>query len=237
MTDFSGKVVVVTGAAGALGRACVAHFQSRGAHIVALDINDETLHQAFPERSNDPHGIYLAADLTKRDDCQRALRSVYDRFQRIDVLTNIAGGFIMGEAVHETSDQTWDFLFHLNLRSIMYMAAATVPLMLAAKQGKIINIAARAAVKGGRTMGAYSASKSGVMRLTESMALELRDQGINVNCIMPSTIDTPRNRADMPQATHNQWANPNDIAHVIGFLASDAASAVHGATIAVDGLS
>ena len=103
---------------------CVAHFQSRGALIAALDLNGETLHQAFLKRANDPNGIYLATDLTKRHDCQKALQSVHERFQRIDVLTNIAGGFIMGEAAHETSDQTWDFLFHLNLRSIMYTAAA-----------------------------------------------------------------------------------------------------------------
>ncbi|MEM7255125.1 MAG: SDR family NAD(P)-dependent oxidoreductase [Pseudomonadota bacterium] len=237
MSQYSDQVAVITGAAGALGRAVVAHFQRGGAKITAIDISTETLDRAFPERASDSDGLYLPADLTDRDACQQAAQAIQDRFGRIDILANIAGGFIMGEPVHGTSDKTWNFLFDLNVRSVMHMAAATVPLMLPNERGKIINIAARAAVKGGRNMGAYCASKSGVMRITESMAAELRDKGINVNCIMPGTIDTARNRADMPNARHDKWVDPADIANVIGFLSSDAASAVHGAAIAVDGLS
>ncbi|MCH9673468.1 MAG: SDR family NAD(P)-dependent oxidoreductase [Gammaproteobacteria bacterium] len=237
MQDFSDKVAIVTGAAGALGRASVQHFIEHGARVAAIDISDETLDRAFPKRANDAANMYLTADLTNRDACQAAAQAVHGRYGKVDILANIAGGFIMGEAVHETSDKSWDFLFDLNLRSIMHMAAATVPLMLASKQGKIVNIAARAAVKGGKNMGAYCASKSGVMRLTESMAAELRDQGINVNCIMPGTIDTARNRSDMPNADHDKWVDTADIARVIGFLASSHASAVHGAAVPVDGLS
>lgn len=232
---FSGKVVVVTGAAGALGRAVFTHFADAGAKVVALDVSDAMLSSAFPER-DERHGYY-AVDLTDRRNCAQVLAEVINDFGAVDVLCNIAGGFMMGEAVHETTDRTWDFLFDLNTRSIVNTASVCVPQMLIQGSGKIINIAARAATTGFAQMGAYTASKAAVMRLTEAMAAELREQQINVNSIMPGTIDTPRNREDMPDADHSRWVPPAQLASVIGFLASDAAVAVHGASIPVDGLS
>jgi NAD(P)-dependent dehydrogenase (short-subunit alcohol dehydrogenase family) len=143
----------------------------------------------------------------------------------------------MGDPVHATSDKTWDFLFDLNTRSVLNTAAAVVPIMLEKGSGKVVNVSARAGLAGAAAMGTYTASKAAVMRLTESMALELREQGVNVNAVMPSLIDTPRNRADMPDADHSKWVRPADIAEVIGYLASPAACAVHGACVPVDGLS
>ncbi len=232
---FEGKIVVVTGAAGALGQAVFAHFADRGASVVALDYSDELLAESFAERS-DKHR-YLSVDLTRRDSCERVLTDILADLGRVDVLANIAGGFQMGEAVHETSDETWDFLINLNTRSIINTTSVIVPAMLKHGAGKVVNIAAKAATQGFAAMGAYTASKAAVMRLTEAMAAELREQNINVNCIMPGTIDTPRNRADMPDADHSKWVPPSQLADVIGFLASDAAIAVHGAAVPVDGLS
>ncbi|MCZ6502281.1 MAG: SDR family NAD(P)-dependent oxidoreductase [Gammaproteobacteria bacterium] len=232
---FTDSRVVVTGGAGALGQAVVAHFENRGARVAVLDYSDDILDRVFANKKTG--NIYLTGDLTNRDSCQVAISTVLAEFDGIDILCNIAGGFLMGEDVHETSDDTWDFLFNLNTRSIMNMSAAVVPTMLQAGTGKIVNIAARAAMGGAAKMGAYTASKAAVMRLTESMALELREKNINVNCILPGTIDTQRNREDMPNADHKKWVSPNDIARVIGFLASDEAIAIHGAGIPVDGLS
>ncbi len=229
---MAGRTVIVTGAAGALGRAVFEHFEAAGDKLIALDVNDELLAEAFDGRGDHE---YLAVDLTDRASCAGVLADVVA--DGVDVLCNIAGGFMMGEAVHETSDATWDFLFNLNTRSIVNTAAVVVPAMLAGGQGKIVNVAARAATAGVATMGPYTASKAAVMRLTESMALELREKNINVNCIMPGTIDTPRNRTDMPDADHSTWVPPAQLAAVVGFLASDAAIAVHGAAIPVDGLS
>jgi len=143
----------------------------------------------------------------------------------------------MGEAVHETRDATWDFLLDLNARSIIHTARAVVPGMVARGEGRIVNVAAHAALRGTAGMGAYCASKSAVMRLTESMAAELRERGINVNCVMPTIIDTPENRRDMPDADPARWVAPADLAEVIRFLASPAARAVHGAALPVTGLS
>lgn len=232
---FTDSRVVVTGGAGTLGQAVVSHFENRGARVAVLDYSDAILDGVFANKK--AGNIYLPGDLTKRDSCQDAISTVSAEFGGIDILCNIAGGFLMGEDVHETSDDTWDFLFNLNTRSIMNMSAAVVPAMLRAGRGKIVNIAARAATGGAAKMGAYTASKAAVMRLTESMALELREKNINVNCILPGTIDTQRNREDMPDADHDKWVSPNDIARVIGFLASDEAIAIHGACIPVDGLS
>lgn len=232
---FSGKTVLVTGAAGALGKAVFDHFSERGASVVALDYSDALLDGAYPVK-DDRHD-YIAVDLTDRDACERLIGEIVARNSTVDVLCNIAGGFVMGESVHETSDKTWDFLFNLNTRSIVNTTSVVVPVMLDQGDGKVINIAAKAATQGFALMGAYTASKAAVMRLTEAMAAELRDLGINVNCIMPGTIDTPRNRVDMPDADHSKWVPPAQLASVIGFLASDAAIAVHGAAIPVDGLS
>jgi len=232
---FAGKVVVVTGAAGALGRAVFEYFGNGGARVVALDYSHELLDFAFPVK--DSMHRYQEVDLTSRESCQLVLSKVIDDLGQIDVLCNVAGGFLMGEAVHETSDATWDFLFNLNTHSIVNTSSVVVPQMQQQGSGKIVNIAAKAATQGFANMGAYTASKAAVMRLTEAMAAELREQQINVNCIMPGTIDTPRNREDMPEADHSKWVPPSQLASVIGFLASDAAVAVHGAAIPVEGLS
>lgn len=232
---FESKYVVVTGAAGALGSAVSKYFQDRGARVAIIDYSEELIDAAHPSR--DSQNLYVTCDLTNRESSQKAIDGVLKAFGQIDVLCNIAGGFMMGDPVHETDDKTWDFLFDLNARSILNTAGAVVPQMQKQGHGKIVNVAARAALAGAGLVGAYTASKAAVMRLTESMAQELREQGINVNCVMPSLIDTPRNRDDMPDADFSKWVSPEDIANVIGFLASDEASAVHGAGIPVDGLS
>ncbi len=236
MSDyFKNKSVIVTGGAGVLGRAVVDWYSSLGATVAVLDYSDDLLAKAFPNPSE--RHFYVACDLTQKESCADAVGRVIRQFEKIDVLANIAGGFLMGDPVHETSDETWDFLFNVNTRSIMNMGAAVVPGMLAQSSGKIVNVAARAALAGMANMGAYTASKAAVMRLTESMAMELREKGINVNAVMPSLIDTPRNRDDMPDADYSRWVVPEQIASVIGFLSSGESNAVHGACIPVDGLS
>jgi NAD(P)-dependent dehydrogenase (short-subunit alcohol dehydrogenase family) len=236
MSTFSDKIVVITGAAGGLGQSIAAYFRDAGAHLALVDYSETLLQKAFPDSSAETE-ILLACDLTNQESTSEAFGKVISRFGRIDVLANIAGGFIMGEAVHETSDATWNFLFNLNTRSIVNTAAVTVPAMLKQGGGKIINVSAVSSQKGAAQLGAYIASKSAVMRLTESMADELRDKNINVNAIMPSIIDTPNNRDAMPDADFSKWVTPQQLANVVGFLASDMSSGVHGAGIPVVGLS
>jgi len=207
---------MITGAKGNLGRALAEAFEQRGAEVVPVDLPTNLLDQAQVDA---------------------VVRKAIQDFKRIDVLCNIAGGFRMGRPVHETTDADWNFLMDLNARTVLHTARAVVPHMIAAGGGRIVNVGAFAAQKGAANMGAYIASKSAVMRLTETMAAELREKNINVNCVLPTIIDTPANRADMPKADPKRWVAPADLANVIVFLCSDEARAIHGATLPVTGLS
>jgi NAD(P)-dependent dehydrogenase (short-subunit alcohol dehydrogenase family) len=210
------RIVVVTGAAGNLGRAVVAAFSSRDDVVVPLDMETNLL---------DQQGL------------NRAIEKIVLEKKAIHVLCNIAGGFRMGKPVHETPDADWNFLFDVNVRTVLHTARAVVPHMLEAGGGKIVNVGAFAAQRGAANMGAYTASKSAVIRLTEAMAAELREKNINVNCVLPTVLDTPQNRADMPKADPKRWVALDDLAKVIVFLASDDARAIHGAALPVPGLS
>ena len=222
MSEFKDKAVVVTGAAGTLGSAVAGAFHEAGARVTGIDI----VEAEAPWRTT-------TADLIDPTTAAAAFADL----GAIDVLANIAGGFTMGDAVADTSDATWDFMMNLNARTVFNAARAVVPGMKAAGHGKIISISARGGLRGAAAMGAYAASKAVVQRLTETLADELKADGINVNCILPSIIDTPQNRRDMPKARFDHWVPPEDIAAVVVFLASDAARSIHGASIPVEGLS
>ena len=232
---FAKQTVMVTGAAGNLGRAVAEAFFELGANLVLFGRREEDLTEVYG--SANERRMLAPANVLDQAEVEVAVASAIERFERIDVLCNIAGGFRMGTPVHETPDEVWQAMLDVNARSVITMARAVVPRMLDAGSGKIVNVAAMAGLKGGAAMGAYAASKSATIRLTETMAAELRDKGINVNCVMPSIIDTPQNRAAMPDAETRRWVAPAALAEVILFLASDAARAIHGAAIPVVGLS
>jgi NAD(P)-dependent dehydrogenase (short-subunit alcohol dehydrogenase family) len=224
---FHKRTVMITGASGHLGRAVAQAFGDLGAQLVLIDVKEE-------KASVHP---FLQADLRDPASVRAAVDKALERFARIDVLCNIAGAFRMGAPVHETKDADWDFLFDVNAKSVLHTSRAVVPGMLKAGGGKIVNVGAYAAQKGVAMMGAYVASKSAVIRITETMAAELREKNINVNCVLPTILDTPDNRAAMPKADPRRWVSTQDLASVIVFLASDAARAIHGAAIPVTGLS
>lgn len=238
MYDLSNQVVMITGATGNLGHAVTRAFQATGARLVLLDRSADRLQQEFCDLAGSSH-YYLVnrTDLTRPDQVQAAVKGTIERFGRIDGLINTAGGFRAGAPLHETSLETWDFMLNLNARSVFITSRFVIPHMLEQGRGKIINVAARAALSGGANMSAYSVSKSAVVRLTETMAAELRHSGINVNCILPGTIDTPQNRQAMPDADYERWVKPEELAQVILFLASEGARAIHGAAIPVYGRS
>lgn len=222
--SLTGKRIIITGAAGGLGRAVTAAVVAQGATPLLVDL-------AFPADFA-PGQEKFAFDLT---DTQATAEQV-KKMGAIDGLLNLAGGFHMGPA-HDIADPGWDAMFKINVQTLRSMVAAVVPVMQARGRGAIINVGALGAVQGQAQLGAYGASKSVVMRLTESLSAELRDQGINVNAVLPSIIDTPANRQGMPDADYSKWVTPEDLANVICFLASDAARAIHGALLPVRGLS
>jgi NAD(P)-dependent dehydrogenase (short-subunit alcohol dehydrogenase family) len=233
--DFDGRTVMITGAAGNLGRALADAFAQRGANLVLVDLKKEALESVF--RADNPKRVLAPTNLLDQAQVDATVQKAIERFRRIDALANLAGGFRMGEPVHATSDATWNFLLDLNARTLLHAVRAVVPRMLEQGGGRIVNVGAFAAQKGVAQMGAYVAAKSAVIRLTETLAAELREKNINVNCVLPTIIDTPENRAAMPGADPGRWVAPGDLAGVIVFLASDAARAIHGAALPVTGLS
>lgn len=233
--DFGNRCVMITGAAGNLGRAVAQAFAGRGARLVLVDAQPDVLEHHFG--GDDDRRLLVGVDLLDRARTEAALTAAAERSGGIDVLCNLAGGFRMGPAVHETPEADWDTMFDVNVRTLLHATHAVVPQMIARGHGRIVNVAAFAAHRGAARMGAYVASKSAVIRITETLSAELRERGINVNCVLPTIIDTPANRVSMPDADPARWVAPADLASVIAFLASDAARAVHGAALPVTGLS
>lgn len=228
---MQGKTVMITGAAGSLGCAVAEAFHAAGATLALVDLQLEALQRAYP--GNDPRHRLLAANLTEAASAAQAVQQA----GRVDALCNIAGGFTMGTPVHATPAADWKKMWDINAVTMLNMVQAVVPGMIAQGGGSIVNVGAGAGQKGAALMGAYSVSKSAVIRMTEAMSAELREQGINVNCVLPSIIDTPPNRAAMPDADPSKWVAPKDLASVILFLCSGDARAVHGVALPVVGLS
>lgn len=238
MAEFDKQVVIITGALGNLAGAVAEAFLAAQASLVLVDRGQGRLTPAYPALAGAPaHLLVEGVDVTQPEAVAGAVAATLDRFGRIDVLVNAAGGFRGGTPLHETPAESWDFLLNLNGRSVFVTSQAVIPTMLAQGRGKIINVAARAGLSGAANLAAYSASKSAVIRLTESMAAELKDHGLNINCVLPGTIDTPQNRQAMPQADFARWVQPESLAEVIRFLASAAARDIHGAAIPVYGRS
>lgn len=229
-------VAVITGAAGSLGRALATCFAEAGYRLALLDLQLDALRSAYPSADANQQ-LLLATNLLDAASVQQSIDATLARHGRIDALCNIAGGFSMGPAVHETSADAWNKMQDINVGTLLNTVRATVPAMLTAGGGSIVNVGAGAGQKGLGQMGAYSAAKSAVIRITEAMAGELRERGINVNCVLPSVIDTAPNRAAMPDADPKKWVAPQDLASVIRFLCSSEARAIHGAAIPVVGLS
>ncbi|MCH8907043.1 MAG: SDR family oxidoreductase [Candidatus Heimdallarchaeota archaeon] len=238
MFDFTGKIVIITGAGGVLGSQVVDLFYHAGAKIALYDIlSHDDLKLKFTNLKNFEKLLFESVNLTEEESIENAVKNTLKKFKQIDILVNIAGGFWMGPLVHQTSEKDFDFMIKLNTKTMFLTSKAVIPHMLEQGGGKIVSTSARAALKGVGKMSPYIASKSMVIRLTESMASELRESNINVNCILPGTIDTPVNRADMPNADYSKWVHPKELGNVILFLASDEAKAINGAAIPVYGLS
>lgn len=235
---MTGRVVLICGATGNLGEAVARAFADAGAHLALADHAVGRLQRLFHDLAPSPdHLLTEGVDITDPVAAQAWVDAAIARFGRVDVLANTVGGYRAGLPTHQTPLETWDFLFNLNARSAFVVSQAVLPAMLAQRSGRIIHTAARAALAGTANHSAYNASKSVVVRLVESMAAEYKQQGITVNCVLPGTIDTPQNRADMPSADFSRWVSPAAIADVFLFLASDAGRAITGAALPVYGRS
>jgi len=226
------RVVVVTGAFGTLGSAVVLKFLELNDKVILVDKAGKRP-PALSECAIAENEIYVGWDLSNADSTNQLVKDIHKAQGAIDVLVNVAGAF-RAETVLDGSQDTWDFLYSVNLRTVVNMCRATLPVLNRTGAGRIVNVGANAAQQAGIGMGPYAASKSGVHRLTEALAAELKGQA-TVNAVLPGIMDTPLNRAEMPNANFSAWVQPDEMAGVIAFLASDGARAITGALIPVTG--
>ncbi|GAB4443713.1 MAG: SDR family NAD(P)-dependent oxidoreductase [Chloroflexi bacterium OHK40] len=235
--ELAGKVAIVTGGAGALGGAVVQALLEAGAAVVVPYQREGDL-EALRERPGIPAGAALSGmqlDLTDEAAVGEAYSRVATERGGIDILVNIAGGFAGGKPVHESGWAIWQQQLDLNLKTAVLSCAAAVPHMIERGGGAIVNVGTRTATQAAANLAAYAASKRAVLQLTEALAAELRDQDITANAILPSTIDTPANRAASPRADHSRWVRPEAIARVVRFLVGPDARIISGAHIPVYG--
>jgi len=228
--NLNGKRVAVTGGFGALGVATVNALQAAGARVAAID-----------RASAAPAGVSLGdaktfggVDIGDAAAAKATFAKAAEALGGLDALVNIAGTF-RWEKIADGGLETWDFLYNVNLRTAVAASQAALPFLAASRSASIVNIGAMGAIRAGTGMGAYAASKAGIFKLTEALAEELKEKDITVNAILPSIIDTPPNRADMPDADFSRWVRPEQLAATIGFLLSADAQAITGASIPVSG--
>jgi len=219
---MQGKVLIVTGASGALGKVVTEAALARGARVAGID-----------HAPSQAPAVADRVEIGGVDLSDPAQETAAKHFGRLDALINIAGGFAF-ETVGDGDIKTWQRMHAQNVLTALNASRAALPHLAASKAGRIVNIGAMGALQAGSGMGPYAASKAAVHRLTEALAQEWKGQ-VTVNAVLPSIIDTKANRADMPKADFSKWVTPQELAEVILFLASDAASGVTGALIPVGG--
>jgi NAD(P)-dependent dehydrogenase (short-subunit alcohol dehydrogenase family) len=228
--DFGDRVVLITGAGGSLGSAIVEAFDDAGAQVCGADV----VGPESEDFSLDPDRVcYHQGDFTDEGDVERVVGDVIDEHGRLDALCNVAGTWRGGDPLHETDEDTFDFLFDVNLKTMFLASKHALP-HLQETEGAIVSVSSRSSLEGGEGDGIYRASKAGVRRLTETVAEENRGT-VRANAVMPSVIDTPMNREMMPDADHDSWVDPADIADTVLALCSEATGVTSGAAVPVYG--
>lgn len=235
MKRLKDRCALITGGTGGLGVAVLEEFLAEGAQVLTSYLDEKELKRASEVK--DKYGgslTFAKADVTKPGQTEKLIQRTVKKFGRVDILINIVGGFSMA-GITQTDAAAWERMMNMNLKSVFLMTRAALPHMIKKKYGRIVNIGARPALHGAANMSAYGASKAGVLNLTQSVADEMKVRNINVNAIIPGTMDTPHNRKDMPKADFSKWVKPEEIAKVISFLCSSEADPISGAVVPVLG--
>jgi NAD(P)-dependent dehydrogenase (short-subunit alcohol dehydrogenase family) len=232
--DFSERVILVTGGTGALGSAVTKVFSGCNAKVISTYVNNakiEGLEEPVKSRIE-----LIRADLGKEDQVKNLVSNVLKKYSEIHILVNVVGGYLGGKSVAELDEKEWDLMMTMNLKSAFLISKHVIPKMISSKAGKIVHVSTVSGLKSAGYDSAYSASKAGLIRFVESLSEEVKQFNINVNCIMPSVIDTPQNRRNMPNADFSKWVQLQDIANLILFLCSEESKAITGSAIPIHGL-
>jgi NAD(P)-dependent dehydrogenase (short-subunit alcohol dehydrogenase family) len=231
--DFSNKIVLVTGGTGALGRSITKAFLESNATVISSYLNDRET-----GKTNNKSSIQLVkANVTNEEEIKKLVLGVLDKYGRIDILVNVVGAYLGGKTVVELEEKEWDLMMNVNLKSAFLISKHVTRHMISSRYGKIIHVSSRIGLHSEGYDSAYAASKSGLIRLVESLSKETKESNINVNCIMPSIIDTEANRKAMPNADFNKWVKPEELSNVVLFLSSEEAKTITGAAIPTFGVS
>lgn len=234
--DFSNKVVLITGGTGALGMAITEVFNASNATIVVTYIDGKEMEDA-KTRIKSNAAEFVRTDITNENQIKELVSQIIRKHGKVDVLVNVVGGYLGGKSIAEMEEAEWDKMMNLNLKSAFLISKHVIPIMAAAKHGKLVHISSRTGLKSDGYDSAYAASKSGLIRLVESLSEEVKEYGINVNAVLPSIIDTEPNRKAMPDSDFSKWVKTEDLANVVLFLCSEESKIINGATIPTYGLS
>ena len=231
--DFSKKVVLITGGTGALGGMLVKKFLNSGAVTISSFHNEKDAEKLKIENSKVE---LIELDILQETQLLERIPKLVKKFGTIDILVNVVGGYLGGKNTNDLSEAEWDKMMNLNLKSAFLISKHVIPVMVSGKGGKIVHISSRTGQKSEGGDSAYAASKAGLIRFIESAAQEFKDSGININCILPTTIDTDANRKAMPNSDFSKWLSIEDLANVILFLCSSGARVINGFAIPTYGL-
>lgn len=233
--DFSNKVVLVTGGTGALGRALVKKFINSSARTISSFRDDK---EAENLKSENGKVELIKMDITNEEQILKTIPTIVERFGTVNILVNVVGGYLGGRNITELGLSDWETMMDLNLKSAFLISKHVIPVMKSTGNGgKVVHISSRTGLKSEGSDSAYAASKAGLIRFVESISQEFKEYNINVNCILPSIIDTEANRKAMPKAEFSKWLSTDDLANVVLFLCSTDAKVINGAAIPTYGLS
>jgi NAD(P)-dependent dehydrogenase (short-subunit alcohol dehydrogenase family) len=233
--DFSNKVVLITGGTGALGRALVKKFINSSARTISSFRDDK---EAENLKSENGKVELIKMDITNEEQILKTIPTIVERFGTVNILVNVVGGYLGGKNITELGLSDWETMMDLNLKSAFLISKHVIPVMKSSGNGgKVVHISSRTGLKSEGSDSAYAASKAGLIRFVESISQEFKEYNINVNCILPSIIDTEANRKAMPKADFSKWLSTDDLANVVLFLCSTDAKVINGAAIPTYGLS
>jgi NAD(P)-dependent dehydrogenase (short-subunit alcohol dehydrogenase family) len=232
--NFSNKVVFITGGTGAFGRTLVRRFLDSGAKTIASFRNEA---DAAKLKSANPQVEIIKLDISNEKEILKMLPILFEKFSKIDILVNTVGGYLGGKNITQLGEDDWEVMMNLNLKSAFLISKHVIPVMKSGNGGKIIHVSSRSGLKSDGYDSAYAASKAALIRFVESISQEFREDKININCILPTTIDTEANRRAMPNADFSKWLSPEDLANVVLFLCSSDSNVINGAAIPTYGLS
>lgn len=232
--NFSNKVVLITGGTGALGRTLVKKFIDSGAITISSFLNEK---EAEKLKTANPEVEMIELDIGKEEQILKMIPILVERFGTINILVNVVGGYLGGKSITELSGTDWDTMMNLNLKSAFLISKHVIPIMKSGNGGNVVHISSRTGLKSEGYDSAYAASKAALIRFVESAAQEFKEHNININCILPTTIDTDANRKAMPKADFTKWLLAEDLANVVLFLCSPSSGVINGSAIPTYGLS